>query len=103
MTGESETQVRLERSEGLARLLRTCGERALWTQEQLAARAGVSVGTVRGVESGRIGRPRSESLRLLADGLGLSPAERTALAETARAGRQPDDALESANGDGATP
>jgi transcriptional regulator with XRE-family HTH domain len=80
----------------LATLLRTWRERALLTQEQLAARAGVSVGTVRGVEAGRITRPRSHSLRLLADGLGLSVDERTALAAAARTRRQPEGGPENA-------
>ncbi|MBO0867223.1 MAG: tetratricopeptide repeat protein [Micromonosporaceae bacterium] len=56
------------------------------TQEQLADRAGVSVGTVQGVESGRITRPRSGSLRLLADGLGLSAAERAVWTAIAHGG-----------------
>jgi transcriptional regulator with XRE-family HTH domain/tetratricopeptide (TPR) repeat protein len=78
------SQVRPERPESLAKLLRTWRERAILTQEQLAERAGVSVGTVRGVESGRIRRPRSDSLRLLADGLELSEAERSALVASGR-------------------
>ncbi|MBO0870775.1 MAG: helix-turn-helix domain-containing protein, partial [Micromonosporaceae bacterium] len=72
-------QVPAEQAGDLATLLRTWRERALLTQEQLASRAGVSVGTVRGLESGRIRRPRNESLRLLADGLGLPAAERATL------------------------
>jgi tetratricopeptide (TPR) repeat protein/transcriptional regulator with XRE-family HTH domain len=82
-TGD-ESQIRPDQSAGLANLLRAWRERALLTQEQLAERAGVSVGTVRGVESGRISRPRSDSVRLLADGLGLSAPERAALAAAAR-------------------
>ena len=45
----------------LAGLLREFRQRALLTQEELAERAQVSVGTIRGVEAGRIRRPRSGS------------------------------------------
>jgi len=55
------------------------------TQEQLAERAHLSVRTVRNLEAGRIRRPRAGSLRLLADALGLTEAERGLLADlTAR-------------------
>jgi transcriptional regulator with XRE-family HTH domain len=69
---------------GLAVLLRGLRERALLTQEQLAARAGVSVSTIRGVETGRILRPHIGSLRLLAEALGLTDREQEALAAAAR-------------------
>jgi DNA-binding XRE family transcriptional regulator len=54
-------------------------KRALLTQEQLAHPSGVSVRTIRQLEAGRVGRPRSESLRRLADALGLAEPERVAL------------------------
>lgn len=78
----------------LARLLRQWRERALLTQEELAERSTLSVGTVSGLEAGRSRRPRGSSLRLLADALGLSDVERAALtaavrAASPRAGRQP--------------
>src|SRR5690348_2868011 len=86
-----------ERPEGLAALLRTWRKRALLTQEELANRAGLSIGTVRGLESGRITRPHKESQRLLADGLGLSTTERAALTATARRGHQPEDGPDGAS------
>jgi tetratricopeptide (TPR) repeat protein/transcriptional regulator with XRE-family HTH domain len=89
MATGGEGRVRSEEQADLAKLVRGWRERALLTQEQLADRAGVSVGTVQGMESGRIRHPRSGSLRLLAAGLGLSPAERAELTATARSGFNP--------------
>lgn len=51
------------------------------TQEELACRAGVSVRTVRDTESGRVRRPRTATVELLAVALGLGPAERAELVE----------------------
>jgi tetratricopeptide (TPR) repeat protein/transcriptional regulator with XRE-family HTH domain len=68
----------------LSAMLRRLRERRQLTQEELAARSGLSVGTVRGLESGRIRRPRAASLRQLADALGLGEEDRARLA-TARA------------------
>ncbi|HEU4422867.1 MAG TPA: tetratricopeptide repeat protein [Pilimelia sp.] len=63
----------------LAGLVRALRERALLSQEELAQRSGLSVGTVRGLESGRIRRPRSGSVRLLADALRLTEQDRKML------------------------
>lgn len=63
----------------LAELVRASRERALLTQDELAERSGLSVGTVRGLESGRIRRPRASTLRLIADALALSATDRAAL------------------------
>jgi tetratricopeptide (TPR) repeat protein/transcriptional regulator with XRE-family HTH domain len=63
----------------LAGLLRAARDRALLTQEELAQRSGLSVRTIRDLETGRVGRPRSGSMRLLADALGLTEQERAAL------------------------
>ncbi|HEU4346182.1 MAG TPA: BTAD domain-containing putative transcriptional regulator, partial [Actinoplanes sp.] len=46
------------------------------TQDQLAGRAGLSVRTVRDIESGRVRAPRDRSLAALAAALGLSEAGR---------------------------
>ncbi len=67
----------------LAGLLRDWRARALLTQEGLAERTGLSVRTIRRLEASRI-RPRSGSVRLLAEALGLSDAERALLAVAAR-------------------
>ncbi|HCU48960.1 MAG TPA: transcriptional regulator, SARP family protein [Micromonosporaceae bacterium] len=72
----------------LASLLRTWRERALLTQEQLARQTGLGVRTIRRLESQGLLRPRTDSVRLLADALKLSHAERSLLVTTAR-GAQP--------------
>ncbi|MFD3513086.1 multiprotein-bridging factor 1 family protein [Streptomyces sp. NPDC058657] len=36
-----------------------------WTQEQLSAHSGVSVRTIRNIETGRVGNPRHSSVRML--------------------------------------
>jgi tetratricopeptide (TPR) repeat protein/transcriptional regulator with XRE-family HTH domain len=74
-------------SSSLGRLVRALRERALLTQEELAARSGISVGTIAGLESGRTRRPRSVSVWLLADALGLSAEDRAAL-RTAAGGEE---------------
>src|SRR5574341_685052 len=63
----------------LGRLLRAHRVRARLTQEQLAERSGVSARTIRALETGGVGRPQRESLRLLADALALDGAARAAL------------------------
>jgi tetratricopeptide (TPR) repeat protein/DNA-binding XRE family transcriptional regulator len=57
-------------------LLRSHRHRARLTQEQLAERATLSPRTVRALEGGWVGRPRLDSVRLLADGLGLTDGPR---------------------------
>ena len=71
-----------------ARLLKVYRRMAGLTQEELAARAGVSVRTISGLEScGRRHAPYTETLRLLADALGLSPEERGIFMSAARTDR----------------
>ncbi len=79
--GDSEPPAEPAALAGLLRLLR---QRALLSQEQLAERAGLSVRTIVGLESGRIRRPHGGSVRLLADALGLTEPDRVALAAAAR-------------------
>ncbi len=60
------------------------------SQEALAARAGVSVRSISNLERGVRHRPRDETLRLLAEALGLTAVEREAfLAEARRSRQQP--------------
>ena len=46
------------------------------TQEGLATRAGLSVRSIRDLENGKVARPRSTTVRLLADALGLAGGDR---------------------------
>src|SRR5215468_7770882 len=57
------------------------------SQEELADRSGMSVRAIRSLEHGQVGRPRWASVSLLADGLGLGDAERTAFREAAAGSR----------------
>jgi energy-coupling factor transporter ATP-binding protein EcfA2 len=45
------------------------------TQEELADRSGLSVRAIRNLENGRTGQPRRQSIGLLAEALGLLPAQ----------------------------
>lgn len=67
------------RSETFAALLRRLRERAALTQESLAARAGLSAKAVSALERGERQHPYPYTVRALADALGLSLQERTAL------------------------
>lgn len=67
----------------LARLLCYHRRAAQLTQEELAARAGLSTRMIRYLESGRTRCPRRESLRLLAQALNLDDADHEELLSTA--------------------
>src|SRR5215472_16654893 len=54
------------------------------TQEELAARAGLSVDAVSLLERGARSSPRPRTVRLLADALALDPRERDAFAAAVR-------------------
>jgi transcriptional regulator with XRE-family HTH domain len=69
---------------GFGVLLRSLRERALVSQEELAARAGVSVRAIGNLEQGGVGQPRGASVRLLADALGLVGPERRQFEDAAR-------------------
>src|SRR5262249_13939289 len=57
-------------------LLRARRQWALLSQEQLAARAGLSERTVRNLEAGRVQLPRTDTVRLLVEALQLTGPER---------------------------
>lgn len=59
------------------------------TQEELAARSGLSVRAVANLERGRTARPRRHTVARLAAALGLSGPERDELDQSARAAAQP--------------
>ncbi|SOE03545.1 ATP-binding protein [Blastococcus haudaquaticus] len=67
-----------------AELLRRVRERAALTQEELAARAGLTGKAVGALERGERRRPYPHTLRALADALGLDDDERAALSAAAR-------------------
>jgi tetratricopeptide (TPR) repeat protein/transcriptional regulator with XRE-family HTH domain len=91
---------------GFGGLLRACRERGLLSQERLAERSGLSARAIRDLETGRVRRPRGESVRLLADALGLVGWERERFEDAAwtppAAGRSQAQPLPSAPAD-ATP
>ena len=60
-------------------LVRRFRRGAGWSQEELAARATLSVRTLSNLERGAIRKPQAETLRLITDALGLSSAERALL------------------------
>ncbi|MGW1198417.1 helix-turn-helix domain-containing protein [Streptomyces sp. NPDC002536] len=72
-------------------LLRQLRRSAGLTQEALAERAGVGVRTVRGLETGERADPRVTTVGLLADALGLGPAEREELLAAAVRRTEPGD------------
>jgi predicted ATPase/DNA-binding XRE family transcriptional regulator len=77
-------------------LLRRLRHAADLTQEQLAERAMVSPRSVSELERGSTHWPRVDTINLLADGLGLTGAERTAFVGLARGRYAPDAAASAA-------
>jgi len=67
-----------------AALLKQARTEADLTQEALAERAGVSVRRIRDLERGTAHRPRVDTVRLLADALGLPPDAHAAFVAAAR-------------------
>jgi DNA-binding SARP family transcriptional activator/DNA-binding XRE family transcriptional regulator/DNA-binding transcriptional ArsR family regulator len=71
--------------------LRGHRERRRWTQPELARRAGIGVRTLRNIERGTGGRPRPDSVRRLADALGVPAGERDRLLGALRDAGRPAD------------
>ncbi len=74
---------------GFAPRLRSLRERAALTQEELAARAGLTGKAIGALERGERRRPYPHTVRALADALGLDDADRESLAAAATAGGTP--------------
>ena len=58
------------------------------TQQQLAERSGISIGSLRDLEQGRLKRPRPRSVDRIADALSLDPRQREQLVRAARSSRE---------------
>ncbi|MGI5441152.1 AAA family ATPase [Streptomyces shenzhenensis] len=71
--------------DALAAALVHAREAACLTQEDLAEKSGLSVRAIRNLETGHTARPRKQSVLLLAEALGLSPAEVARLLRGSRA------------------
>ena len=76
-----------EAGESLGRWLRRLREEAGLTQEELAARSGLSVRTVGSLERGRTIKPYPRSIRLLTSTLGLPEEAANELVAQCRTGR----------------
>ncbi|GAB3434972.1 helix-turn-helix domain-containing protein [Flindersiella endophytica] len=75
-----------EEDRGFGGLVRAIRRRSRLTQEQLADKSGVSTRTIVQLESGRVRHPRRQTVRLLADALGVVAGERDAFEAAARDG-----------------
>ncbi|MFJ4633709.1 ATP-binding protein [Streptomyces sp. NPDC088847] len=76
-------------ADDFARAVRRLRLRAGLTQETLAERSGVSVSTIRGLETGRRHNPQLASVRQLAAALELQPAEQDELLAAATGATEP--------------
>ncbi|MFE0605659.1 helix-turn-helix domain-containing protein [Streptomyces sp. NPDC058892] len=74
----------LQSTTGFGELLRVRRERVGLTQQVLADHATLSVRAIRDMESGRVQRPRQETVRLLADALRLEGQHRSSFEAAAR-------------------
>ncbi|MFF8592270.1 helix-turn-helix domain-containing protein [Streptomyces sp. NPDC015220] len=69
-------------------VLRRLREKAHLTQEELERRSGISVSTIRGLETGKRGNPRMTTVRRLADALALRSEDREELLGAAVPGQR---------------
>jgi predicted ATPase/DNA-binding XRE family transcriptional regulator len=83
VTATTDTTLRVNPA-AFGQLLRRLRAATALTQEELAERAGVSTRLVSDLERGVIHRPRRDTVRLLADGLGLAGPDRAAFLAAAR-------------------
>jgi tetratricopeptide (TPR) repeat protein/transcriptional regulator with XRE-family HTH domain len=77
------TRARGEGAGVFAEVVRAQRQRQGLTQEELAAKAGLGVRTVRKIEAGSVGTPRPATVRLLADAFGLVDDDRERFCQTA--------------------
>jgi transcriptional regulator with XRE-family HTH domain len=66
-----------------AKVVRANRHRLGLTQEELAAKAGLGVRTIRKIEAGLVGAPRPATVRMLADAFGLVDADWEGFCQTA--------------------
>lgn len=85
MTGDVSGRVRSSGAT-FAALVQRWRYAANLTQEGLAERSGLSPRSIQNLESGRVSRPRRDSVRLLADALGLTGRARAEFEHAARLG-----------------
>ncbi|EST38316.1 hypothetical protein N566_08130 [Streptomycetaceae bacterium MP113-05] len=78
-------------SEALGSLIRGHRLRIGLTQRELADFSTISVRAIRDLEKGKAQRPRTDTIRLIADGLRLGPRARAALEEAAQRGHRSTD------------
>ncbi|HEV2376258.1 MAG TPA: helix-turn-helix transcriptional regulator [Streptosporangiaceae bacterium] len=72
--------------ENLPTRLRKTRWRSGLTQQELAARTGLSARTIGDIERGTVTRPRASTLMLLSEALSMSPAQTEELLLSAREG-----------------
>jgi transcriptional regulator with XRE-family HTH domain len=84
-------------------LLRSQRQRAHLSQEELAARSGLSERSIRNLEANRVRVPRASTARLLADALGQAGPEREAFVRACRGDPDPPERVETRSAPGADP
>jgi transcriptional regulator with XRE-family HTH domain len=84
-------------------LLRSQRQRAHLSQEELAARSGLSERTIRNLEANRVRVPRASTARLLAEALGQAGPEREAFVRACRGDPDPPERVETRSAPGAGP